>query len=195
MTQEPSRSFPMISWAHERVRRSTSRARLALWRAEGARLHPDVHLFGRITLIGDPRGLRIGAGSSLNEGVHLELRDSVWIGADVHLSAHVKLHTGELVPEVVPRVHRSAPIVIEDHVWVAAGAIVGAGVRIGRGAVVGAGAVVLEDVAPWTFVAGVPARLIRPLEAPDGLPSGARDDEVGRRRLRRRNGPRTVADR
>jgi acetyltransferase-like isoleucine patch superfamily enzyme len=147
-----------------------------------------VHLFGRVTSIGDARHLRIGPGSALNEGVHLELRDSIWIGADVHVSSNVQLHTGELVPGIVPRVHRSAPIVIEDHAWIAAGAIVGAGVRIGRGAVVGAGAVVLDDVGPMTFVAGVPAKLVRSLEGPGDLSPGIGGDEVGRRRFRRRNG-------
>ena len=189
------RSPETLRRADERVRRIAARVRLALWRAEGAHIHRTAHLFGRVTLIGDPRHLTIGPGSALNEGVHLELRDEVWIGGDVHVSSMVQLHTGELVPEIVPRVHRSAPIVIEDHVWVAAGAIIAAGVRIGRGAVVGAGAVVLEDVAPMTFVAGIPATLVRSLESPGDLPPDVGGDEVSRRRFRRRNGPPAAADR
>ena len=38
------------------------------------------------------------------------------------------------------------------------------GVTIGEGAVVGVGSVVTRDVAPWTVVAGVPAKVIRRLE-------------------------------
>jgi acetyltransferase-like isoleucine patch superfamily enzyme len=195
MTPQPFRSASILVWAHVRARRLAARARLALWRAEGARLHRDVHLFGRVTLIGDARYLRVGPGSALNEGVHLELRDSIWIGADVHVSSNVQLHTGELVPDIVPRVHRSAPIVIEDHAWIAAGAIVGAGVRIGRGSVVGAGAVVVDDVGPMTFVAGVPARLVRSLESSGDLPPDIGGDEVGRRRFRRGNGRPAAAGR
>jgi len=175
-----------LARAHDRLNRLAGRIRVAIWRAAGARLHRDVRIFGRVTLIGDPSRLRIGPASTLNEGVHLELRDSLWIGADVHVSSHVQIHTGELVPEIVPRLHRSAPIVIEDHAWIAAGSIIGAGVRIGRGAVVGAGSVVLSDVAPMTFVAGAPAKLVRPLDGP-GLPLDVRHDEVAQRRFRRRN--------
>lgn len=38
------------------------------------------------------------------------------------------------------------------------------GVTIKRGAMVGAGSVVTEDVAPWTVVAGNPAKLIRQIK-------------------------------
>jgi acetyltransferase-like isoleucine patch superfamily enzyme len=189
----PARSAVLLARLHESARRSVARLRLAVWRAEGARLHGDVRLFGRVTLIGDPRHLRIGPGSSLNEGVHLGLRDTIWIGADVHISSNVQLHTGELVAESVPRVHRSEPIVIEDHAWIAAGSVIGAGVRVGRGAVVAAGAVVVHDVEPMTLVAGVPARVVRSLGGPGDPPLGG--DEVSRRRFRSGNGRTAAADR
>jgi acetyltransferase-like isoleucine patch superfamily enzyme len=47
-----------------------------------------------------------------------------------------------------------APIVIEDDVWIGAGATVTPGVTIGRGSVVGAGAVVATDVPPMCVVTG-----------------------------------------
>jgi acetyltransferase-like isoleucine patch superfamily enzyme len=56
---------------------------------------------------------------------------------------------------------RSAPVVIEDNVWIATRATILKGVRIGRNSVVAAGAVVTHDVPPNTIVAGVPARVIR----------------------------------
>jgi maltose O-acetyltransferase len=48
--------------------------------------------------------------------------------------------------------------VIEDQVWIGAGAVVLPGVTIGRAAVVGAGAVVSRDVPANAVVKGVPAR-------------------------------------
>ena len=45
--------------------------------------------------------------------------------------------------------------------WIGHGAIVMPGLSVGNGAVIGAGSVVTKDVAPWTIVAGNPARVIR----------------------------------
>jgi acetyltransferase-like isoleucine patch superfamily enzyme len=66
------------------------------------------------------------------------------------------------------------PVRIEDGAVVMTGATILPGVTVGRGAIIGAGAVVASDVAPNTFVGGVPARLIRELsEGPIGRsPSG-----------------------
>jgi len=52
-------------------------------------------------------------------------------------------------------------IVIEDDVWIGAGAVITDGVRIGNGAVIAAGAVVVCDVPAHTVFGGVPARLIK----------------------------------
>lgn len=54
----------------------------------------------------------------------------------------------------------TAPIRVEDDVWIGAHSTVVAGVTIGRGAVVGANSVVTRDVEPLAIVAGVPARQI-----------------------------------
>ncbi len=51
--------------------------------------------------------------------------------------------------------------VVGNDVWLGTGAMVMPGVSIGDGAIIGAGAVVAQDVAPYTIVAGNPARVIR----------------------------------
>ena len=63
---------------------------------------------------------------------------------------------------------QSAPAVRIGHdVWMGMRAMVMGGVTIGHGAVVAAGAVVTKDVAPYTIVAGVPARVVRTRFAPE----------------------------
>ena len=62
---------------------------------------------------------------------------------------------------------RSRPVVIGHDVWIGHGAIILAGRTVGTGCVVAAGAIVTKDVAPYTIVAGVPARTVRMRFAPD----------------------------
>jgi len=57
----------------------------------------------------------------------------------------------------------SAPIIVQDKCWIGFNAIILKGVTIGEGAIVAAGSVVTKDVAPYTLVAGNPARYIKDL--------------------------------
>ena len=52
-------------------------------------------------------------------------------------------------------------IIVEDDVWIGAGAVILGGVRIGTGSIVGAGSVVTRDVKPFSVVVGTPALMIR----------------------------------
>ncbi|MCM2473619.1 acetyltransferase [Rhizobium sp. CG5] len=61
---------------------------------------------------------------------------------------------------------RQNRIRIGHDVWIGHGATVLPGVTVGNGAVIGAGAVVSKDVAPYTIIGGVPAKLIRERFAP-----------------------------
>lgn len=56
---------------------------------------------------------------------------------------------------------RSTPVTIGHDVWIGHGAIILPGRSIGTGAVVAGGAIVTKDVAPYTIVAGNPARPVR----------------------------------
>lgn len=51
--------------------------------------------------------------------------------------------------------------IIGNDVWIGEGAIILDGIQIGNGAIIAAGSVVIKNVAPYSIVGGVPARLIR----------------------------------
>lgn len=74
----------------------------------------------------------------------------------------------ERVPFALPR-HLTAaaparPVHIGCNVWIGFDSCVLPGITIGDGSIVGARSVVTEDVAPYTVVAGNPARVIRHLD-------------------------------
>ena len=61
--------------------------------------------------------------------------------------------------DVFPGEHQ--PVSVGNDVWIGARAMILDGVTVGHGAIVAAGAVVVNDVAPYEVVGGVPARRLR----------------------------------
>ena len=119
-------------------------------------------------------GIRIGRDCLISEFNVLRGQGGITIGDRVYTSPHVQLAAVNHVfsdPErpFVEQGITAQGIVVEDDVWIGAGAIVTDGVRIGRGAVVAAGAVVTQDVPAHTVVAGIPARVVKTISG-DGSP-------------------------
>lgn len=135
-------------------------AREALWRgllrmdlARGS----SIHLGLRLTTIG---GVTIGAGTTIDQGALLDGRGGLTIGRAVTTGLDVCLLTADHDPQSPTFAGRLAPVEIGDRAWLGTRAMVLPGVKVGEGAVVAAGAVVTRDVAPYTIVGGVPARVI-----------------------------------
>ncbi len=63
----------------------------------------------------------------------------------------------------------SAPITLEDDVWLGARVTVIGGVTIGQGSVIGAGSVVTKDIPAGVVAAGTPCRVIREITEKDRL--------------------------
>lgn len=110
-------------------------------------------------------GARISKRVVITSDVHIDpdwpefltIEEGVAIGPRAMFITHVRAlteHKGR-VPAFV------APVKIKKNAFIGAGAIITAGVTVGEGAIVGAGAVVTEDVLPYTFVGGVPAKIIK----------------------------------
>lgn len=109
---------------------------------------------------------------SLGEGAAISpfvtLTSNIRIGRHFHANLYSYVEhdcdIGDFVT-FAPGVQCNGNIVIEDHVYVGAGATIrqgkpGAPLRIGRNATVGMGAVVTRDVPADTVVVGNPARLL-----------------------------------
>ncbi len=62
-----------------------------------------------------------------------------------------------------------APVTIHDKVWIGFGVSILKGVTVGEGAVLGAGSLVTRDVAPYSVVAGNPARVVRQLDVASNM--------------------------
>jgi acetyltransferase-like isoleucine patch superfamily enzyme len=111
--------------------------------------------------------IRVGRNVFVNQGCTLNDIGGIEIGDDVLLGPRVSLiSSGHPVDPAERRTQiTAAPIVIERNVWLCAGATVLQGVTVGEDSVVAAGAVVTRDVPPGVLVAGVPARVIRPVRS------------------------------
>lgn len=116
------------------------------------------------------QNIEVGDDVSIGTGaVFLAAESKIIIGNKVMFGPNVTVVGGRHNTSVVGRfmydVHEKQldddqDIIIEDDVWLGAGATILKGVRIGRGSVVAAGALVNKDVLPYSLVGGIPARVI-----------------------------------
>lgn len=114
-------------------------------------------------------GIRIGRNSLIGEYSVIRGQGGVTIGDRVYTSPFTQIIAVNHVFDdpkrpFVEQGITAEGIVIEDDVWLGAGAVITDGVRVGQGAVVAAGAVVTKDVPPHTVVAGVPAKVIKEID-------------------------------
>lgn len=129
-----------------------------------ARIEPGAIIRDQVA-IGDNAVVMMGAviniGAVIGEGTMIDmgaiLGGRATTGKNCHIGAGAVL-AGVIEPP------SAQPVVVEDDVLIGANAVVLEGVRIGKGAVVAAGAIVVDDVAPYTVVAGVPARKIKDID-------------------------------
>ena len=124
---------------------------------EGCWIEPPLYVnWGRRITLGDHvyanTGLTVIDDTFVNIGSHVMLGPRVTISAASH--------------PVDPELRRQAyqydlPVVLEENVWVGAGATILPGVTIGKNSVIGAGSVVDRDIPPDVVAAGVPCRVLR----------------------------------
>jgi len=130
------------------------------------RIGDNVDINRHVYLGGFGDHLEIGSGSTLNRNAFIDARGSVRIGSKVMIGPYAKLisYSHIFADPDKPMIEQGISIkeiVVDDDVWIGAGAIVLPGVHLGRGSIVGAGAVVTRSCAPGSVLAGSPARVIR----------------------------------
>jgi len=128
----------------------------------GVSIGNDTHLSMRIFLTGYHSRCQVSIGDNcvINREIYLDGRAGVHIGNNVNVSFQaclLSLHHDHNSPDFSAI---GAPVIIQDHAWIGARAVILPGVTVGEGAVVAAGAVVTRSVPDYSVVGGVPARVI-----------------------------------
>lgn len=116
-----------------------------------------------------PWRVRIGRGSSLNQGCIIDGYGGVNIGEGVRVAAYVVINTADHdfsdpFKRIMDQGYICGEVNIEDDVWIGAHACVNKGVTIGTGSVIGSGSVVTKDIPPFSVAVGSPCRVIKKRE-------------------------------
>jgi acetyltransferase-like isoleucine patch superfamily enzyme len=136
--------------------------------------HAELHVYN---FRGLPHaGIKIGRDSLIGEFTILRGQGGITVGDRVYTSPLVQMAAvnhvfADPARPFVEQGITARGIVVEDDVWIGAGAILTDGVCVGRGAVIAAGAVVTHDVPPHTVVAGIPARVVKQIRGDDPPPA------------------------
>ncbi|WP_394136964.1 2,3,4,5-tetrahydropyridine-2,6-dicarboxylate N-acetyltransferase [Cytobacillus oceanisediminis] len=129
-----------------------------------ARIEPGAIIRDQVE-IGDNAVIMMGAsiniGSVVGEGTMIDM--NVVLGGRATVGKNCHIGAGTVLAGVIEP-PSAKPVVVEDDVVIGANAVVLEGVTVGKGAVVAAGAIVIDDVPPYTVVAGTPARVIKEID-------------------------------
>ncbi len=140
--------------------------------SEGVRFGDRVHVreytwIQATSQMQDPgKGLEIGENTYIGPSCYIGAGGGISIGKNVLMGACVHLlaenHQFENPAKNIREqgVSRKG-IRIGDDVWIGNQSIILDGIQVGNGSVIAAGSVVTHDVAPFTVVAGNPARVLR----------------------------------
>lgn len=123
---------------------------------------------GFFWLEADGGELTIGDDVFIGFGTRIVCNEHIFIGKHTIIAEFCTIrdmnhqyHEKDEVRYIKHQGYDTAPTIIEDGVWVGAGARILKGVRVGHGAIIGANAVVTKDVPPNAIVGGVPAKIIK----------------------------------
>lgn len=105
--------------------------------------------------------LTVKGNAFLNTNSTLNCFCAVELGNGVAISDNVEIQDSDNHFIDGQKDSMSAPIKIEDNVWIGKNAIILKGVTVGKGSVIGAGAVVTKNIPPNSVAVGNPAAVIK----------------------------------
>lgn len=116
---------------------------------------------GAALVIGDDFGM---TGGSIVAEERITIGNRVTVGANT-IIADTDFHPlGALARQRIPLDGATAPITIDDDVFIGMQSLILKGVTIGAGSIIGAGSVVTHDIPAGVIAAGNPAQVIRALD-------------------------------
>jgi acetyltransferase-like isoleucine patch superfamily enzyme len=113
-------------------------------------------------------GLNINEGSFIGPFCKIGIGGAISIGKNVQIGSHCSFNAESHILKngnYTTGAYQRLGITIEDNVWVGDGVIILDGVNVGKNSVIGAGSVVNKSIPSGVIVAGVPARVIRRINA------------------------------
>ena len=131
-----------------------------LLRSFGAKVGRGVHVYPRVK-IWAPWNLELKDQCGIANGATLYSQGHISIGYRAVISQDSYICTGTHDYQLSGQPLITFPIIIQDYVWVAAGAFVNPGITIEEGAVIGARSVVTKNMPPWMICAGHPCKPIK----------------------------------
>ena len=122
------------------------------WRKKGVRIGEGCEIYASVGFGSEPYLITIGDNVRVNTKVQFVTHDGgVWVLR--HMS-----------PELAD-VDRFGPISVGNNVHIGTGAVIMPGVTIGNNCIIGVGAVVTNDIPDNSVAVGVPARVIKTVDA------------------------------
>jgi putative colanic acid biosynthesis acetyltransferase WcaF len=134
--------------------------RTFLLRCFGAKVGRGVHVYPGAK-IWAPWNLELHDECGIASGATLYSQNIITVGHRAVISQDSYICTGTHAYTLKGQPLITFPIIIEDHVWIAAGVFVSPGVTIGEGAVIGARSVVTKNMPQWMICAGHPCKPIK----------------------------------
>lgn len=170
-------SYNCILGANSKIH-AEARIENLLNKQEAIQFGENGHIRGRILTFPSGGKIKIGDYCYIGEGANIWSACDISIGNNVLIAHNVDIfdcdthpicpqerqeHYRAIItagfPKIAPNWNEK-PIKIGNNVWIGTKSIILKGVTIGEAAIVAAGSVVVKDVAPYTIVAGNPAKKV-----------------------------------